>query len=166
MPEPGRGRSGRVSESGDLQKCELGLGRRRSSREVMMAILILRVAGSQWRPALLCATYPRDAVTLQLEESHSLAMSLDVESSKRFGEDVCHVDLRRDIEGFHGLHVADLVSDPEFLNGDVFHPTVVDGIVEDLDGGRVVDAERGWDLEVESEFAQEVLHPLEFRASE
>ena len=37
----------------------------------------------------------------------------------------------------------DLIANPEFLHSDVLHFGLVNGVNEDLDGGLVVDVERG-----------------------
>ncbi len=90
-------------------------------------------------------------------------MAFDEDLRKGLGEDVRRHVLGGKVVNLDVLLVGNLVANPEFLNWDMLHARVVHSIVEDLDGGLIVEVKRRWFVEGVSDFTEEVSHPLDFR---
>jgi hypothetical protein len=84
-------------------------------------------------------------------------MSFDENPRERLGEEIGRHDGSGTVVDADGLLLSDLVSNPEFVQGDVLHATVLHRVVQDLDGGHVVDMEGRWAREGTSEFAEKLL---------
>ena len=112
----------------------------------------------------LPSTHPRNAVHLQ--QSHHRPMTLDKGWSERLGETIGWHPLGRRVLRLDGLLLGDLIPDPEVLNWDVLHVTMMYCIVEHLDRRLVVEMKGGWNGNSEADFTEKVLKPTNFCACE
>ena len=95
------------------------------------------------------------------DESHGVAMSFNQDARKCLGAEISAEFIRLFIERVDRLLMRNLVADPEPLDWDVLHTRVKDGVVQDLEGGLIVDKHGRREFNVPAEFLKEMLHPFD-----